>query len=219
MFAPKGYTPVLELLPWFMSSISFWYTGEKIDEVGWEGVEQRSIHHTWSCIQQSPSILVARLDDSPIEVSSFAVAGRSWGDSRFNSHFNLLIGTLGSGDGTLDDTFHSREVFMSEETARLRYGPLACLPIILPTDHVRTYQNNFDNELRAEFGFAPKTANPEISYAEQIVSIYRSGSGRKRDDYKARVAPDMKHEEWRYHWREAVELIPELAKPGPKRTN
>lgn len=217
MFAPKGFTPIVELLPWFKGSISFWYTIEKFEEVGWEGIEELAILHSWTCIQQSPSVFVARLDGEPVEMSHFAMSNSSWGGDTCNSHFNLNIGTLGSGDGNYNLDVRSEIKCMDEKTARIHYGPLAFLPVILPAEHIRSYQRKFENELRVEFGFAPETSKPTTSYAEQITSIFRSGTGRNRDDYKARIAPDMKHEEWRCHWKEAVEMIPELAKPGPKR--
>ena len=105
---------------------------------------------------------------------------------------------------------------MPQDTARLRYGPFAYCPVLIPKEAFDAFDAENESQLRAENGYR-SSGNEELSFVAKIFHVIDTGVAVRRDDVKRILAKDMKVDEWRAHWREAVIIRPELGRSGPKK--
>jgi hypothetical protein len=217
MFAKNGYTPIVELFPWFLNSIAFWTSAPINKELRWTDFEDRAGNEVWSCLVAAPEIFVSTLQGDMITVSHDAITN---GGERYgfrNTHVDVRIGTLGSGSGILGESTRDFEAIASERFSRVHYGPVAFHPLAISKGFWVKYKTDFENLIRNEFGYASQVSAVERDYVGEILELYDAGKAKKRDEYKARLAPEMKFEEWKVHWNQAASRRPDLSKPGPRK--
>lgn len=68
---------------------------------------------------------------------------------------------------------------------------------------------------RAAQAAAGKATEPS-SNATQIADAFRNRKVRTKPEARQMFGRNMKHEAWQALWREACEIMPELARPGPR---
>ena len=187
-----------------------------MEDKDWAEAQQRGLFTAWECLEAMPSaaVLGPTGQVTPIDPKMLASAG--WIGQKANFYIHLSYGTLGSGHGGILADSGDIDAPMTSKAARLRYGPFAYCPVLIPKISYDEFEASYDIELRQEYGYgAPRKS--EGTFVEQILKIIDSGQAARRDDVKRILATDMKVDEWRAHWREAVIVRPELGKSGPKR--
>ncbi|HDY96310.1 hypothetical protein [Sulfitobacter litoralis] len=169
----------------------------------------------WECLETMPSgaVLGPTGEVVPVDLKTFANGG--WIDQKTNFHFHLDFGTLGTGHGGVLDKNGFMDASISVDTAQRRYGPFAYCPVLIPKSSFDEFNAANSDKLRKENGYSA-SSKKRASVVDQIFQVIDSGVAVKRDDIKRRVAVNMKVDEWRAHWREAVTKRPELGRSGPK---
>jgi hypothetical protein len=215
IFCPNGWVSIGGFAHKFTSAITFWKDGPLSDQ-DWAEADQQGLFTAWDCLEAMPkaAILGPTGEVIPIDVGKLASAG--WIGQKTNEHINIDYGTLGSGHGGILADSGYIDAPMPSETAKLRYGPFAYCPILIPKVAFDLFDAKNDAELRQENGHL-QPRKGESSTVEKIFKTIDSGRAARRDDIKRIVAIDMKVDEWRAHWREAVAIRPELGKSGPKK--
>lgn len=215
IFCPNGWTSIGGFIHRFTSTITFWKNGPLSDE-DWAEAGQRGLFTAWDCLEAMPKAAILGPTGEVIPIDTRTLASAGWIGQKTNEHINIDYGTLGSGHGGILAGCGDVDAPMPTETAKLRYGPFAYSPILIPKTAYDVFEAKNDADLRQENGYR-RPRKGERSTVAKIFSTIDSGLAVRRDDIKRIVAPNMKVDEWRAHWKEAVINRPELGKSGPKK--
>lgn len=217
MFLISGWKAVSEIFSEVSGTLSFWHDGVFAGSVKEHEIDQASILDAWDCIANASKVGIVSQTGNVIPIKNPSITIFSNGHRR-GYLFDLKYGTVGSGF----ENYQSHDSAMDVVEAQLRYGPFLYCPVVIDSPSFAEWFLSFETRVRSDAGYPGLAAQIEKSTTNdlpnQIVAIFQSGKLVKRDEIKKHLAPTMKHEEWKAHWSIAVDLLPELSKPGPRTT-
>lgn len=215
IFRPKGWVSIAGLHKRFASTVTFWWDADTLRSRSYEEADQMGLFAAWECLETMPSVATLSPTGEIIPLALSTLASAGWIEQKTNTHFHLDYGSLGSGHGGILEDGGNIDAPMPTEIAQLRYGPFAFCPVLIPKASFDDFEAEHSDQLQQENGYGPPS-NKQTSVVGQIFEVIDSGRAIRRDDIKRIVAVNMKVDEWRAYWREAVIIRPELGRSGPK---
>lgn len=215
-FSPEGWASIKNLHNRLTSTITFWWDSETLVEQTYDEASQRGLFAAWDCLESMEAAAILAPNGAVIQIEPSTLASAGWIEQKSNFAMNLDYGTLGSGHGDIFYEGGDIDKPMKRSLAIRHYGPFAFCPILVPKVTFDSFMNSFSNLMQKESGYGEGPQKPS-SVVDEIFAMVDSGRARRRDDIKRLLAKDMKVDEWRAHWRQAVVIRPSLGRSGPKK--
>jgi hypothetical protein len=234
VFNPKGWISIVDVRRRIFSSLTFWDSALGDSALGdvtpfdlpddelvgsqnafsnrWHELEVEANRITWGILESLDKVAVLS-SSGAIIAADLRLLGADFGEEwRTNYTTDLEIGTLGTG---LLYEISTTELTQCEFLNQ-RFGPFKYCPIMVEQRVLEPKMAEAEAKIRSKNGEADEPYMSEVKIRDSIVTAFRDGKRLTKADYKKLLGPNLKHEAFRVIWKDAVAMVPELSRPGPK---